>query len=71
MNLKELRQQSGKTAAEVATELGVTEQAVRHYENGIRSIGLEDVIKLSELFDVSEREIIDAQLRSIAIRNTE
>lgn len=71
MTLKELRQQSGKTAAEVATALGVTEQAVRHYENGIRSIGLEDVIKLSELFDVSEREIIDAQLRSIAIRNTE
>ncbi len=71
MNLKELRQQSGKTAIEVATELGVTEQAVRHYENGLRSIGLEDVVKLSELFDVSEREIIDAQLRSIAIRNTE
>lgn len=67
MTLKELRQQSGKTAAEVATALGVTEQAIRHYENGLRSIGLRQVLVLAELYDVSEREIIEAQMFSITV----
>ncbi len=68
MNLKELRQQSKKTAAEVAEKLGVTEQAVRHYDNGIRSIGIEQVLQIADLFDVSEREVIEAQLESVAER---
>ncbi len=67
MTLKELRQQSGKTAAEVAAALGVTEQAIRHYENGLRSIGLRQVLVLAELYDVSEREIIEAQMFSITV----
>jgi len=71
MTLKELRAQSGKTCAEVAERLAVTTQAVRHYENGIRSIGLKEIIKLSQLYDVSEREIIDAQIKSIDVRKSE
>lgn len=71
MTLKQLRKQSKKTAAEVATALGVTPNAVTNYECGIRSIGLEQVLKLAELFDVSEREIILAQLQSIDVRSSE
>lgn len=62
--LKDLRKENGKTAAEVAAALGVTEQAVRHYENGIRSIGLEQVLKISELYSCSVEEVIYAQLNS-------
>lgn len=64
MTLRELRKQSKKTAAEVAAALGVTRNAVSNYEQGIRQPGLRQVLALAELYDVSEREIIEAQLES-------
>ena len=71
MTLKELRQQSKKTAAEVAEVLGVTAQAVRHYENGLRRISLESVLTLAKLYDVSAEEIIQAQLKTEKERKDE
>lgn len=65
MTLKELRLQSKKTAAEVATALGMTQSAVYQYENGKRSIALHQVLIVAELYDISEREVIEAQLESI------
>lgn len=65
--LRELRKASNKTAAEVAAALGVTRQAVSNYENGTRMIGLQDILTLASYFDVSEREVIEAQLASIRI----
>lgn len=65
MTLKELRKQSGKTAAEVAAALGVTYWALTKYESGIRSISIENVLTLAELYGVSEREVIEAQLESV------
>lgn len=64
MTLRELREQSGKSRADVAAALGVTVQAVSHYENGHRQIGLDDVLTLAKLFDESAEEIIKAQLNS-------
>ena len=64
MTVKELRQQSKKTAAEVAEVLGVTVRAVYQYEQGMRSISLEQVLTLSKLYDVSTEEMITAQLKS-------
>lgn len=65
MTLRELRLQNKKTAAQVATALGVTGNAVSQYEAGKRRIGLEAVLILAELFDVSEREVIEAQIDSV------
>lgn len=65
MTLKELRKQSKKTAAEVAAALGVTVRAYQYYENGLRRISLESVLTLAELYDVSEREVIEAQLKTV------
>ena len=62
--LRDLRLQSKKTRAEVAQALCVTENAVTNYETGIRHIRIEHVLILSKLYDVSEREIIEAQLNS-------
>lgn len=64
MTLKELRAQSGLTAAKVAEALGVTESAISNYENGKRMIGIEQVLKLSKLYDYSAEDIINAQLNS-------
>ena len=62
--LKSLREDNKKTAAEVATVLGVTVQAIYRYEQGSRRISLEQVIQLTELYGCTEREVIEAQLNS-------
>ena len=64
MTLRELRNQSKKTAAEVAAALGVTYNAVSQYENGLRRISFESVLTLAKLYDVSAEEIIQAQLKT-------
>lgn len=70
MTLKELRQQSGKSAKDVADKLGVSVQAIYQYENGARQIRLSDVLTLAEQFSCTEREVIEAQLMSIFVRSS-
>lgn len=62
--LKTLREDAKKTCAEVAQVLGVTANAISNYECGIRSIGLEYVLILAELYGVTAEEVIQAQLNS-------
>lgn len=62
--LKELRLQAKKTCAEVAQALGLTDRAIYNYESGIRQINISQVLILAELYDVSEKEVIQAQLNS-------
>lgn len=71
MTLRELRRQSKKTAAEVAEVLGVSANAISNYEQGIRRINLEQVLELSELYDTTAEEIIQAQIKSITVRSTQ
>ncbi len=66
MTLRELRLQNKKTAAQVATALGVKLSTWYNYEQGFRRLNIERIIPLAELFDVSEREVIEAQIESIA-----
>ena len=63
--LKELRTENKKTVAEVAKALGVSPSAITNYESGIRRISLEHVLILSELYEESAEEIINAQLNSL------
>lgn len=62
--LRGLRLQSGKTVAEVANALGVTNRAVSRYEAGERQINLKQVLLLSDLYDSTAEEIVQAQLNS-------
>lgn len=62
--LKTLREENKKTAAEVATVLGVSIQALYNYEAGNRRIGLEHVLAISKLYECSAEEVINAQLIS-------
>lgn len=64
MTLRELREQSGKSRAEVAAALGVTVQAVARYESGERWLKPEQILVLSRIFDESADEVIKAQLNS-------
>lgn len=70
MTLRELRKQNKKTVAEIAKVLNVTDRAVLNYEQGIRRIGLEEILALSKVFDCTAEEIILAQLKSIEINNS-
>lgn len=62
--LKDLRLQSKKTCAEVAQALGIANSSYYSYEQGARRINIEQVLILAKLYDVSEKEIIQAQLNS-------
>lgn len=64
MTLRELRALNKKSVAEVANALGVAVSSYYNYEQGIRRIGLEQILTLSEFYDVSEKEIINAQINS-------
>lgn len=65
--LRELRLQAGKSCIEVANKLDVAVSTLYNYEQGARQIGLDKIIPLAELLGVSEREVIEAQLNSIAV----
>ncbi len=71
MTLRDLREQSGKSRAEVANALHVSYRAVSNYEAGIREISIEQVISLAKLFDCGAEEVIMAQLESIRIGKPE
>lgn len=63
-NLRDLRLQNKKTCAEVAQALGVANSSYYNYEQGTRQINISQVLILAELFDCTEKEVIQAQLNS-------
>lgn len=71
MTLRELRKTAGLTAAAVAEKLVVAVSTLYHYEQGIRQIYLRQVLSLAELYDVTEREVIEAQIESVRERKKE
>lgn len=68
ITLRELRERAGRSIADVAAALGVGVRAVSNYENGIRTISIEQVIILSALLEEPAEEIIRAQLNSRCAR---
>ena len=62
--LKTLRNQAGLSVKEVADRLGETVQTLYRYEQGLRRISLEQILRLVEVYDVTTEEIIKAQLNS-------
>ena len=62
ITLRELRERAGRSIADVAAALGVSVQAVYHYETGRRTISLRQILILAKFFDEPAEEIIKAQL---------
>ncbi len=67
MTLKEIRMSTGKTIKEAANALRVSERSLYAYESGTRQIDIIQTLILAELYDCSEREIIEAQINSLRI----
>lgn len=51
--IKQLRLEKGISQSDVASVVGITQQAVNHYEHGIRNPRLETCKKLADYFNVS------------------
>lgn len=48
-----LRKERGLSQKQVATDLGISQALLSHYEKGIRECGLDFLVKAAEYFDVS------------------
>lgn len=68
--LRELRKQAGKSCAEVAQALGVTERTVYRYESGERRLDILQVVPLADLYEVFVLDIIDAQIETLKVSKT-
>ena len=66
--LKDLRESANKTCAEVAQALGVANSSYYSYEQGVRRIGLEQVLMLADMYGVTAEEVIRAQLNSCKVK---
>ena len=62
MTLKELRISAGKSCAEAAKKLRVTQAAMYRYENGQRRLNVEQLLPLALLYDVTLYEIVEAAI---------
>ena len=56
LNLKALRNNSGKTQIAVATEMHLSIDAYRKWEHGKKSLDIGDILRLSEVFNTSHVE---------------
>lgn len=69
--LRDLRELVGKTAAEIANELGVARSTYSNYEQGTRTLPLNLIVPLSRILCVSAEEVVEAQLESIRVRSSD
>lgn len=53
MRLKELREKRNISQVKLAIDLGLNQNTVSRYENGIREADYETLIKLADYFNVS------------------
>ena len=57
-NLKKARENVGLSQAEVAEKLNISRQAISKWENGWTSPDIDNLVILSDLYDVSLDELI-------------
>lgn len=58
MNLKEIRKKKEMTQEDVATAIGMSNQAIHYYENNLREPNLATLKKLSNVLGVTVDELI-------------
>ena len=64
MTLRELRKAKKLNQTELANRLGVSRQAVSFYEIGARTLPLDCIVPLSQIFDVSIETIVFSALKT-------
>lgn len=58
-NLKQLREDKGVMQKMIAAELGISANYYSQIENGHRTLRIEHLLKLRDIFNVSLEKIID------------
>lgn len=66
--IRECRERAGLSQKEVSIELGVSVQAVSHWENGVRWPNLETTVKLCDLYHCTADEILGRTSMDIDIK---
>ena len=61
-NLKEHRIRRNLTQQQLADKVGVTRQAISHYENDIRNINLDILVALAKILDVRIDDLITKEV---------
>lgn len=67
--LKEIRIEKGLTQEDVATKIGLTRQAISSYESGKRQPGIDILMKLAEIYEVSIDTILYGNKKAADKRN--
>ena len=57
-NLKALREQQGMTARQLADAVGVSQQMVWYYENGIKGMSLSKAIKIADILGCTVDDLV-------------
>ena len=63
-NIRRYRLERSWSVVKLANEVGMTEGAIRHYENGIRTPGEEQMDKMAKALDVSPEMLEDHRIRT-------
>ena len=58
MRLKDLREDNDLTQRELADKLHISQNTYSQYENGVRQLPIEKLIKLSSIYNVSTDYIL-------------
>lgn len=64
-NIKKLRIEKGYSQEQLADVMNVTTGAVSHYENGVRAIPIEELVKLSKFFHIAVDALVKYDLNKI------
>ena len=62
-NLKEHRIRHNLTQQQLAGKVGLTRQAISHYENNIRNINLDILVSLAKILDISTDDLITKEVK--------
>ncbi len=58
-HIRYYREIAGLSQSELARAIGVSQQSVNKYEHGVMNPGLATAVRLSDLFDVSVRDLFE------------
>ena len=61
-NLKQLRQKHGLTQSQVADGVGISVNSYRQFEKGLRSRGVDTLIRFAEFYEVSTDFLLGLRL---------
>ena len=66
-NLRILRERLGYTQQEIATYLHISQPAYLKYENGLSEISMNNLEKLSQLYNISEYDIMESNVKQMQV----